>query len=133
MLGGASKDEVLKPTPVIAHATRGMVVHTNHEQVAVKASTRGVVGAICLESEGPTSRPSQGRVAENAEPFDDKAEASLDATTNLVGLPEEGEEVSAPGPLVFLSFAVVPHTHDAFAIARSHGLVGRAASARRRR
>jgi hypothetical protein len=84
-----------------------------------------MVGAICLESKGPMSCPSQGRVAENAEPFDNKAEASLNATTNLVGPPEEGEEVSAPVPLVSLSFAVMLHTHNSFAIARLQGRLHR--------
>jgi hypothetical protein len=118
---------------VVLYAARGVVVHAACERVAVEASTRGMVGVICLESKGRTSCPSQGRVAENAEPFDDKAEASLDTTTNLVGLPEEGEEVSAPAPLVSLSFAVALHTHDAFVIARLHGPVAWAACARRRR
>ncbi len=114
---------------VIAHATRGVVIHADGKPVAVKARAHAVGGAICLESKGPTSHPSQDRVAKNTKPFYDKAEASFNATTNLVGLPKEGEKVSAPAPLVFLVPAFAPQTHDAFAIASLQGLVAWAASA----
>jgi hypothetical protein len=88
LLGSTGENEVFESTLIVAHATRGVIINANGEQVQVEASSgRVTTGSISLEGDGAMGRPGQERVAEEVEPLDDGAEAPLNATTNLVGFP----------------------------------------------
>jgi hypothetical protein len=74
-----------------------MIVNADRKQVGVEtSSSRGSKGMVCLEGDGAMGRPGQEGMAEDVKPLYDGAKAPFNATTNLVGFPQERKKVSPP-------------------------------------
>ncbi len=98
------EDEVVKQPLVVAHATGGMVVNADSEQIAVEAEVVGqrqMAFGLKSKTDLVGSRPVEGM-----HPLDGCAKHGLDTTTSLAeGEPEDGKEVSVLSHLlvVFLN------------------------------
>jgi hypothetical protein len=57
-------------------------------------------------------------MAEGIEPRHDSVQDHLDATTNLVGLPQNRGEVSSPTPFVLFTPCLPSNAHNVLPVAR---------------
>ncbi len=112
MLCCASKNKVLEDAIVVAHATGGMVVDADGERIAVK--TNVVAGQRASGLKGKPHK--SARPMDGVHPFDGGAEDGLNATTNLEGEPEGGEEVSPPTQFLILTFDKLLDTNDSLSV-----------------
>ncbi len=73
-----------------------MSTPTGNKSESKQAQAKARKGMVCLEGDGATGRPGQEGMAEDVKPLYDGAKAPFDATTNLVGFPQERKKVSPP-------------------------------------
>ncbi len=92
-----------------------MVVDADGERIAVEPNV--VAGQ---QASGLEGKPHEGAwPMEGVHPFDGGAEDGLNATTNLEGEPEGGEEVSPPTQFLILTFDKLSDTNDSLSVVRT--------------